>query len=143
VIEQPSKDGKGVKNITPEKQALSEKTPANGHDPWGVRIASTPLIDLSDEERSALAEHVRYCSACAALVQEYEFIETSIRKLPNLNLLREKNVYLQRANLQGKRQNGDCKAYRRKNAPRVLLAHMVVSIFTAILASLAKRGVGK
>jgi hypothetical protein len=53
---------------------------------WGARIEATLLGDLSEEERQSLAEHTLVCSACAALVRRYQFIEEFARQLPKYNL---------------------------------------------------------
>lgn len=56
-------------------------------DAWRARIETTLLADLSEEERSSLAEHVKSCSACAERFRQYEIIEEFAGELPYYELL--------------------------------------------------------
>lgn len=56
---------------------------------WGACLEVTLLADLSEEERSSLAEHVKTCSACAGRFRKYQIIEEFAAELPLYDLLKD------------------------------------------------------
>lgn len=67
------------------KGILGERC-TNSCDALRARIENTLLIDLPEEEKSSMVEHVKSCSACAELFREYQLIEEFASQLPNYNL---------------------------------------------------------
>ena len=55
---------------------------------WGACIETTLLADLSEEERSRLAEHILTCSACAGRFRKYQVIEEFAGELSQYDLLK-------------------------------------------------------
>jgi hypothetical protein len=76
-------DGAAVKEVEP----FAVVQPSSACDAWRARIETTLLMDLSEEERSSLAEHVKSCSACAGHFRKYQIIEEFAGELPYYDLL--------------------------------------------------------
>jgi len=60
----------------------------NSQCAWGACIETTLLTDLSEEERSSLAEHILTCSACARRFRQYQLVEEFAEELPQFTLLK-------------------------------------------------------
>ena len=62
-------------------------------DAWGERIEKTLLLDLSEEERDSVAEHMKMCSACAARFRQYQIIEEFAGNLLQYDLVGRKTKH--------------------------------------------------
>ncbi len=80
-----------LNNASVNVLSFTDAPSSNTCDAWRARIETTLLTDLSEEERSSLAEHVKSCSACAGRFRTYQIIEEFAGELPDYNLLSSKS----------------------------------------------------